>query len=790
MVNAKPTDTTHQPKKLNDLVRPYLRRWYYFLLSTLVTLALGYLLIKMTPPVYKAITTVLIKDAKNMSPASGDFGILQSLGGIGGMGTSSIENEMEIFRSKTIVEDVLKNQPFQIRLLAEGPLKNTELYGRTAPYIIRVVNEKPYDEVLKEPVYISSKGNQISISCEQWPKTFVGHTGQIIALPFANIIVENNKNYRADKDTKNQPVRFVYSTFEDLVNDYQEALMVDLQDKDGTVISLSVNFENREKAKDFLNSLVRQYNIYAISDKNIENKKTKDFIDDRIALISKELGEVETEKQNFKAQNNIVDLPTEAKINLTQREETRSRMVELETQKQINDLLQGALNGKTVTDVLPLNIGLDNASTASLIGSYNALVLRRNKLLENATPANPEVKDLEKQIRVLKASLNESLQKNAYNIELAKQKAQAQFSFNSTNIERIPQQERLFRNIERQQQIKENLYLLLLQKREEAAISMEITSEKARVVDKAYTQKKPVAPKKLIIMSAALLAGLLIPFGIIYLREVTNTKLVNRKDIAAHSQIPIIGEIPRLKGGSDIIIQPNDISPVAESFRILMTNLKYLLPSKPYGKKILVTSSVKGEGKTFISVNLSLVLAAGGNKVLVIGSDIRNPQLQRYRPEMKGRDGLTEFLHGSTDDVDSIIHPSGFHSNCDFIFSGKIPPNPADLLQNGRYAELLKRVEDRYHFIILDTAPLMLVTDSFLISALADATVYVVRSEYSDYDFIEFANNAVESEKIRNVSFALNDIAKQNFGYGNTYGYGYHAADETFLTRLRNRFRR
>lgn len=763
---------------LGEVIKPYVRRWHWFLLSTLAFLSLGYLLIKMTPAVYKAVTTVLIKDAKKMSSASGDFSVLQNLGGFGGMGTNSIENEIEIFKSKTIVEDVLRSNHFQTTIFEKGLLKNKELYGRTSPYIIRVIAEKPEAKLPKKPIDITVKNGAPVLSSEEWSNDIVGRFNGTIALPFANIMIEKNRYYWPPKEGKTGEVMFIYNTFEDAVNNFQESLTVDLLDKDATVISIAVNFENKDKAKDFLNGLVRQYNIYAIGDKNIENKKTKDFIDDRITLISKELGDVEIEKQQYKTDNNIVDLQTEARLNLTQRESTRAQILQLETQSQIVGILQNSLRGKSVNDILPINIGLENEAAGRIIGEYNALVLQRNKILENATPENPLAKDLEKQIRDIKSTLSESLQKNAKGIELARNQAEAQFGFSSGNIDRIPVQERLFRNIERQQQIKENLYLLLLQKREEAAISMEMTSEKARVVDRAFVRKKPVAPKKMIIMGVSLLTGLLLPFGFIYLREALNKKIVGRRDISDISDIPIIGEIPRMKTADSAIIQPNDVSPIAESFRILMTNLKYLLPARATAKKIMVTSSVKGEGKTFVSVNLALVMASGGSKVLVIGSDIRNPQLQRYKPEMKKADGLTEYLHGSVTDAALITQPSGFHPNCDFIYSGKIPPNPADLLMNGRYAELLKNVEAKYDFIIMDTAPLMLVTDSFLISDLADATVYIVRSEYSEEEFITFVENAVENKKIHNVSIAINDISRQNFGYGNTYGYGYHATEK------------
>ncbi|RMZ59320.1 polysaccharide biosynthesis tyrosine autokinase [Chryseobacterium nematophagum] len=759
-----------------ELVSPYLHKWKYFVGIVLLMIVLAVYVIKSTAPVYKIQTSILIKDAKKMSSASGDFGILQTLGGFSGMGTNSIENELKVFESKTIVEDVVKEHNFQTTVYAEQTFYDLELYGSTNPYIINIIQEKeiPLDKTVKD-VYINIKGNQVILSSDNWKEDIITSFNKTVSLPFANIIITKNPTFKIPKKTDMKNIYFSYTNFENTVINFQEALKVDLLDKDGTVIGLSVDFQSKDKAKDFLNDLVRQYNLYAISDKNIESKKTKDFIDERINLISKELGDVETQKEIYKSDNKIVDIGTEAKIGLQQKEQSKAKVLELDTQIELNNILKNSLNKKGTGDVLPLNIGLSNEGAISSIKEYNKLVLQRNKYLENATPDNPIVKDLNKQITDLKFSLTETLQKGNTSLELAKRSMMEQLGSSQQVISKIPRQEKLFRSIERQQQIKENLYLLLLEKREEAAISMAITSEKARVIDKAYAQRKLVSPKKVVILAVALILGLMIPFLYIYVRELLNKKIVTRKDIEKLSPIPVIGEIPKLKRKDTELITPKDLSPMAEAFRILVTNLKYIMANKDTAKKVMVASSVKGEGKTFVSVNLSLVLASSGSKVLVIGSDIRNPQLQRYNPAMKTATGLTEFLYGEINDVDKIIHSSGFHENCDFIYSGAIPPNPADLLENGRYKELLSLVENKYNYIILDTAPLMLVTDSLLISQLADATVYITRSEYSERDYIYFANNLLESGKIKNVAFVLNDLNKQNFGYGNTYGYGYNA---------------
>lgn len=771
---------------IKEIIAPYLKNWKYFVVSVVLMLILAVLYVKSTAPVYKAQTSVLIKDAKKMSAASGDIGVLQSLGGLSGMGTNSIENEVGVFESKTIVEDVLKEHNFQTPIYAKQTFFNLELYGTTSPYIIHIIQEKENVELPKKPVFIKTKGDEIILSSEEWKKEIKTSFNKTISLPFAIIMIGKNPAFKAPKKADLSEVFFNYSDFEGAVNGFQEALKVDLLDKDGTIISLTVDFENKEKAKDFLNGLVRQYNIYAINDKNIESKKTKDFIDRRIALISSELGDVETQKEGYKASNNIVDLPSEARINLQLKEQSKAQILELGTQLELHRILQSTLNKKGKGDVLPINIGLESEAAGKLIQEYNTLVLQRNKYLENATPDNPLVKEASKQIEEMKSSLSQSLQKNVTSLELAKRKVESQLGGSEHMISKIPSQEKLFRSIERQQQIKENLYLLLLQKREEAAISMEITAEKARVLDKAFIFKKPVAPRKMVILGIFLLIGALIPFSIIYLRGLLQSTIIKRLDLTKLTKLPILAEIPRLKSKENVLVSFNDVSPMAEAFRIFVTNLRFLLPTKESSHIIMITSSVKGEGKTFVSTNLSIILASSRSKVLVIGADVRNPQLQRYNPSMKSAKGLTEFLSEDVVNVNEIIHPSGYNDNCDFIYSGSIPPNPTDLLQNGKLDELLAIIKEqnKYKYIVLDTAPLLLVTDSFLIADKVDATVYVTRSEVTEKSYLDFLNHAIEDNKLKNVGVVLNGIKESNFGYGNKYGYGYNAEEKKWWQKF------
>ncbi|NRA93067.1 MAG: polysaccharide biosynthesis tyrosine autokinase, partial [Psychroserpens sp.] len=451
----------------------------------------------------------------------------------------------------------------------------------------------------------------------------------------------------------------------------------------------------------------------------------------------------------------------------------------VENQISLVGMLQNALETNIEGGLLPANIGLENPNINRLINEFNLAVLDREKLANSGGSQNPAVILAQATINDLKGNVLKSLKSYGQQLQVSRGQFEGRNRRFAGKVAQLPEDEKLLRAIERQQEIKESLYLLLLQKREEAAINLAITEPSIKVVDYALSSSSPISPKKRVAYAVAILAGLLIPFGVLYIIFMLDTKVHGKDDIQRlNNKIPIIAEIPDIvKKEKALFDDPNDRTVLAESFRILSSNVNYLLPvaEDKKGRVIFCTSTIKGEGKTFISINLSLALSSMNKKVLLIGADLRNPQIHSHTKFDKNTVGLSDYLHdGSSDWRSYLIKGFENHEYHDILLSGNIPPNPTSLLTHGRFESLIEEAKESYDYIIIDTAPTVLVTDTMLISSFADVTVYIARAGFTEKKILAFSEELFQTGKLKNMAYVINGVgASKSYGYGYNYGYGY-----------------
>lgn len=776
---------------LREQLDKYLIHWKWFVLSVFLCLVLAFLYLRYTTPSYEASTSILVKDEKKGGMLS-ELSAFSDLG-LGGGSINNVDNEIEVLKSRTLVESTVKKLNLNISQLVEGNVVDRDIYGR-AQINVHFFNKTElfdYADIILKFNFLSN--DQFSLENEIIDGTDVENIilsskkqfkfGEKIPTNIGILIIGKTDFYRNNNTGEDKTIRIIISPLENVTAGFRNRLKVESISKTSSVVNVSITDPVRKKAEDFLDNMIQIYNENAAEDKNFISENTSKFISERLSLITQELDGVEQDVESFKKTNKLTDIESEAKLFIEGSSEYDKKGVETEIQLNVVSSLLDFIKKSTNADLLPTNIITDNGEAGELITSYNQLVLDRNRILKSATTENPSVIKLDAQISSLKANVATSLKRMQSNLQIQNRDLKSQERILNNKIVKIPVQERQFRVIARQQKVKEELYLYLLQKREETAISLAATEPNARIIDAAKANKIPVSPKKKVIYLAGLLIGLLIPFGIIYGHDLLDTKIKSRLDLEGKTQIPFIGDIPTSED-ANALIKTESRTSSAEAIRIVRTNLEFMLTNVPEGlaKTIFVTSTFPAEGKTLVSVNLAATFALSGRKVLLIGMDIRNPKFMDYfaMPNF----GLTNYLSSNDTDINKYIIKHNDYENFYILPSGVIPPNPAELLMGKNVDKLFETLKKEYDYIIVDTAPVSLVADTLLIAKNADTFVYVMRANVLEKRMLSIANTFYREKKLPNMCIVLNDTDSTK-GYGYGYGYGVKVEKKSWFSKIK-----
>lgn len=773
------TDFSEENKESNfDLkteIYKYLTHWKWLVFGCLLGVLLAFLYNRYTIPKYRTAATMIIvneqeKNAMNALPSGG--------GAILSLENDGLQNHIEKLKSKQLVESVVDELNLNLSYFIEGNVITVEAY-KSSPILMEfitpdsIVNQKSLN-LFATPV--SDTSFRLEDGNSDYAKTH--SIGDIIDLKGLKFTILPRSGGEEGSFRKTSTVNIRLTPLRDVANDFIQRLVIVPKGQAKDILALSIVNQTSGKSEDFLNKLMKRFNEEGVEDKQEVAENTTSFIQERLERITTELDSVEVGIADFKRENRLMSVESGASEFRSKYSQAEQEIFALETQLELLKSIEELLMQQAKYDFLP-EVGIEDASVSGLINSYNALVMERNMYLKGSTSKNPVVENLSEQIDSLRENLFENIQSTRTSINVKLRELSQRGNVAQSQFSNFPGLEKGMRNIQRQQQIKEQLYLFLLQRREEAAISFAATASVARVIDKAFTLNTPVDPKPWLILLGGFIIGLIIPILIIFIKNFLDTKVHHKGDLSTLIKtVPFIGEVPRIGGEQNDVIHLNDRSPLAESFRILRTNLAYLIQNKDksIGDVIFVTSTIKGEGKTFISYNLSRTLASSSKKVLLIGADIRNPKLHRYTPATQGAQekGLSDFLYDYEVhylDIISKTRENGIP--VDVILSGPIPPNPAELLMNDRMEDLIVQAKKEYDYIIVDTAPTMIVTDTLLISQLADYTLYVTRADFTEKNLLEFPKDLKKQGKLKGVAVILNDVDYSKFSYGAQYGYSY-----------------
>lgn len=751
-----------------DLFMYLASQWKWFLLSILICGGIAWYNYARAPLVYFRSATVIIKDPSNKASTSGLDRFDNFINKV------NVANEILQFRSKKLMREVVQRVHADVSYQIKDGLRSNELYNES-PVLVSLPDALPEQSFSFTMTLKDAKTVTLSdfSGIEAKPSYEVALNDTVAIIEGMNVVVTAT-NYLRDS-WLNTPIRVQKLPVESMVNYYKNALGIQQEEEEASILTLALKDSSPARAEDVLNTLITVYNEEAIKEKNQVAVNTANFINERLIIIERELGNVESNLESFKQRNQIVDIASSAGMYMTESQKYNADAMELETQLRLANFIKDYLTdpGKE-TDLIPSNTGISDMNIENQISLYNAAKLKRDHLIDDSSVNNPVVQELNNSLRAMKQSIIRAVDNMIVSLNVKRNDAQNREMRAQDRVTAIPTKERQMLSIERQQKIKEALYLFLLNKREENALSQAMADNNARVIDGAEGSNAPISPNRNRILLLGLLVGIALPGAVCLAILFMDTRVHGRKDIEGVISVPYLGEIPLDKEAMKdhrkkvmaVKEQGDDI--VSEAFRILRTNMAFLSKKDKSAQVITFTSFNIGAGKTFIARNLSMSLAYLKKRVVMVDLDIRKGTLSRHFGHYHV--GVTNYLSDNMVKVDDIIqHQEGF----DLIPAGILAPNPAELLMDNRLDELMNELRTRYDYIIADNVPVGLIADATIANRIADLTIFVVRAGKLDRRQLPDIEKLYQEKKLKNMALVLNGANPERHGYGYSYGYGY-----------------
>lgn len=747
---------------VKQLLASYFRFWYLFLLSLIVCVGLAYVYLYLATPQYRIYSSILLKNEENQTGNTRN----SELGELNLFSTKqSIDNELEVLNSMSLMQRVFSELSLAVTYHVEEKFKTREIYGAELPIRLSIVKLHP--TAYGHKITVRRKTSTTFSIQEEGGKVSNHKYGEEINMPYGifTIIAAPLDSASKLNSRTQQPIIVKFHDIIKLANAYNGAVKVEAVNRRASVIRISLIESVPEKGKDIINKLLEVYSKEAMEDRNQLATTTIEFIDERLKYLTSELTDVEKDVEQFKREHEVTDVTSDAGQYLQQAGEYNKQLSLLTNQIEVLESLEEYLNRQAGKfEVVPSTLNIQEPTLVNLITRFNDLQLEKERMLRTALPSNPLVRDINEQLATIQLNILENLHNIKRGLVITRKNMQSTSGRYRSQISKVPSIERELLEINRQQGTKGNLYLYLLQKREESALALEATVSKTRMLDPALVEDKPVSPKKTLTYLFALIVGLGLPFSGVYIKNVLNDKIQGKRDVQRITRTPILGEISRSSVGSSLVMTKESTTSIAELFRLIRSNIHFATAGKA-NKVLLVTSSISGEGKTFFSINLAASLALIGKTVVLLELDLRKPSMAKQLG-VKPSVGITNYLISMDKySMEDIVKQHKTVRGLFIALSGSIPPNPSELMTSKVLADFILELKERFDYVIIDSPPVGQVADAFSLNPIVDSTIYLTRCNYTTKSHVELVDDIYVNKKLPHPMIVLND-SKEASGYG------------------------